>query len=87
MPVKIEKKTGNKSVLLTFIQYDMQFTEMRQNFMISYLNAISWWKIFYSKQIENIVSPKENLLSIMNTVELFPSCEGILRKKRKKWRK
>ena len=32
MPVKIEK-TGNKSVLLSFIQYDMQFTEMRQKFM------------------------------------------------------
>ena len=34
MPVKIEKKTGNKSVLLTCIQYDMQFTEIRQKFMI-----------------------------------------------------
>ena len=34
MPVKEEKKTGNKSVLLTFLQYDMQFTEIRQNFMI-----------------------------------------------------
>ena len=32
MPVKIEKK-GNKSVLLTFIQYDMQFTEIRHKFM------------------------------------------------------
>ena len=28
------KKTGNKSVLLTFIQYDMQFTEIRHKFMI-----------------------------------------------------
>ena len=34
MPVKIEKKTENNSVLLTFIQYDMQFTEIRHKFMI-----------------------------------------------------
>ena len=34
MLVKIEKKTGNKSVLLTYIQYDMQFTEIHHKFMI-----------------------------------------------------
>ena len=34
MSVKIEKKTENKSVLLTFIQYDIQFTEIRYKFMI-----------------------------------------------------
>ena len=34
MPVKIEKKTGNKSVLLTFIQNDVQFTEIRHKFLI-----------------------------------------------------
>ena len=34
MPGKIEKKTGNISVLLTFMQYDMQFTKIRQKFMI-----------------------------------------------------
>ena len=28
------KKTGNKSVLLNFIQYDIQFTEIRHKFMI-----------------------------------------------------
>ena len=42
--------------------------------------------IFF-KQIKDIVSPKKNLLSIMNTVELFPSCERILRKKRKNMEK
>ena len=34
MAVKIEKRTGNKSDLLTFIQYDMQFKEIRHKFMI-----------------------------------------------------
>ena len=62
MPVKEEKKTGNKSVLLTFLQYDMQFTEIRQNFMIP--GGIPIWmpyhdaRYFFFKQIENIVFPK-----------------------------
>ena len=62
MLVKIEKKTGNKSVLLTFIQYDMQFTEIRHKFMIPDGFPISMPyhdpRYFFLSQIEDIVSPK-----------------------------
>ena len=70
MPVKIKKNTGNKSVLSIFIHYDKCHIIIQN--------------IFFFWQIEYIVLLNWNLLSIMNAVELFPSCKGISWKKDKK---